>query len=194
MLRNRLLNNRNILIRPQENDVIDFSLALKSIDLPSYQFMNYFTSNQTKIYIELQKMYNASLDNHFQIDKYFTSKDYSALNALKNERIKRFIRETSNTNITNADLNELIKYKNKDNPNFQLFVKYNRNESKAHVYLIDIYHLVIPTANSKINRNRVNTEEYYSLLKSKLHDSACGLETLQQSDFVSTLESEEILV
>lgn len=170
--------NKNFMVRPTKGDTIDFSFALKSIDIPDEKFMNFFTSNQTKIYLKLKNLYELSLKNEFNIDKLFTDKEYSTTNQLKNNRLRKFIYETSHIIMNDIDLLGIIKYKNKEDNEFQLFIKYDLQQRKAFVYLIDIYHLAIPTEFRKINQRSKNTEEYYLKMKSRLKDSACGLETL----------------
>ena len=106
--------NKNFLIRPVKQDEVDFSLALKSIDIPEENFMNFFTSNQTDIYLKLKEMYELSLNNSFNIDKYFSNKEYTTTNPIKNNRIRKFIYETSNSIMDDQDLLGMIKYKHRE--------------------------------------------------------------------------------
>lgn len=60
-------------------------------------------------------------------------------------------------------------------------MKYDSQQNKAFVYLIDIYHLVIPTELRPINQHRPNPESLYLKLKGRLKESKCGLESLRET-------------
>ena len=172
------LFNRSFIKKPTQSDVIDFHYALKSIDIPEESFMKYFTSNQTKIYLYLQSIYNLSLENKLNIDNFFTNKEYNITNQIKNNRLRKFIYETSNIILSDVDLLGMIKYKHRTETGFQIFLKYDINQNKAFVYLIDIYHLAIPTEFVQMHQKRKNPEKYYEKMKLRLKSSTCGLETI----------------
>lgn len=178
------LFNRSFIKKPSMKDKIDFQYALKSIDVPDENFMNFFTSNQTKTYLYLQEIYDSSLKNQLNIDKYFTNKEYSITNQRKNNRLKKFIYETSNTLMSDIDLLGIIKYKHREKKEFQIFLKYDIVQDKAFVYLIDIYHLVLPTEFDKMCQKRANAEQYYKKMKRNLKKSMCGLETIADQNVV----------
>lgn len=127
----------------------DFNDCLKSDNFGDLKFTNYVKSNQTKKYkklldicIELEKDINI-------LDKKFQAREIEHnVNKIKLERLYKIISRVSNEVIGNTT--EILKYKNKEDPEIQLFIKKENQILK--LYLVDLYHLYMEVPNFKTGR------------------------------------------
>lgn len=159
---------KNSYLEIKKKQKVDFSFALKSIDLEEDKFINFLSSDQNKLYSYLYEIYMLSLRDELLIDKYFTNKEYGNTNKIKNDRIKKFIYETNGIVLSDIELLDFVKYKHKEAKEFQLMVRYNQEKDIADVYLIDFYHLMIPTVNHQISQRNMDVTKYYERIKKKV--------------------------
>lgn len=160
--------NKPSYLRKNIKQKVNFFPALKSIDIEEESFINFLSSNQNKLYQYLYEVYSSSIKDELIIDHFFTNKEYSNTNHTKNERIKKFIYETNKTVLTDIDLLEFVKYKHKKDNEFQLMVRYNSVTDSADVYLIDFYHLMIPTEYGQIGERKKDDVRHYERIKNKV--------------------------
>ena len=175
MQKGNQLANRNILLKRKKRGCnVDFLQALNSIDDSNYNFINYLSSCNSKRYLLAKKYYEESLcgDDSFLI-RDFGETNYTNGNEFKNEKIKSLIKQTSNKELSDIELTELLKYKCKSEKDFQLFIKYESELDKGIVYLIDLYHMVIPTDKyGKGYIKKSNPEKDYERIKNKVGHKA----------------------
>ena len=167
---NQLYNKNTILSLRKKTDVIDFEKGMNSIDVEEHNFINFLSSDGSNAYQIIEGYYIESLTGNYSfLDKDFKFEGYTNKNTFKNEKIKALIQKTSNTIFEDEDLIDLIKYKNKTEKGIQLFIKYDSESAKGIVYLIDLYHLVIPT--DKVTKNytvKSNPQKEYQRRKKKV--------------------------
>lgn len=177
----------NIIDNSLSKNKLNFSPALtKSIDESNYNFINFFSSNAASLYIEVKRIYDLSLNDDFDIDKYFSSHDYHDSGKIKNTRLNQLIFTTNNNNLSEEDLLKLVKYKHRDTKykGFQLFIKDGK------VYLIDLYHLIIPTKDSRTTQRSSDSLQLYQRMQNKVKNKCC-LSTINSKQSLIFLSSNE---
>ena len=125
---------------------ISFDKCLVSIDSELLSFTNFLSSNNCEKYKNIKRYYELSKKLNFSfLEKEFYSNEYTIGNDTKNKRLRSLILETTGELLNDIELTNIIKYKNKNDKELQFFIKYDSSADIGYVYLIDIYHMVIPT-------------------------------------------------
>ena len=170
---NQLYSKNSILSLRKSSNKIDFNLAMNSVDLEEYNFINFLSSNQCKEYLKVYGYYKESLKSNCSfLDKEFEFDPYTNLNSTKNEKLKKLIYETSSTVFNDFQLLDLIKYKNKKDKGIQFYIKYDKKTNKGNVYLIDLYHMVIPTEyRRKGNVLKTTPQTHYNSIRKKVKNN-----------------------
>lgn len=158
---------------------IDFNKGLKSIDHEELYFINFFSSKECKEYKLLSSYYKKAIHNDTSfLENEFYNNEYSIHNIAKNNRLKELIKETTDENLNDIDLLNIVKYKNKKNNGIQLFIKYNSEYDIGEIYLIDLYHMVIPTEDKRLKQKRHNIQNHYNVRKKKVKHNV-NLQTIK---------------
>ncbi len=177
MQTNNIFNKKNSFLesRKLESKII-LEKALNSIDDEELKFINFMSSDMCKEYSLIENYYIKSTHGNYTfLEKEFTNKEYKTHNNSKNTKIRNLIFETTNELFNDEELREIIKYKNSTNPGIQLYIKYDKNDKNAYVYLIDLYHMAITTDyRLKGKKIKDNPVEHYNRMKEKVA-SKCNL-------------------
>lgn len=180
---NRNSANYNTIKKKVESGKINFINAMKSVDIEEVYFNNFLSSNQTTLYEWIKYYYELSEKNKFDIDKYFRSpNEITTFNPAKNSKLRNLIFETSNELLSDFELSTMMKYKNRENPAFQLFILPKNDVSL--VLLIDFYHLVFPTENYQIGIKN-DSEELYRRIKNKVKNKCNLAEVVGEVQYAS---------
>ena len=135
-----------LLARSKSVSTINVNYSLNSIDKNELNFNNFLSSKECKEYLLLEKYFKRIQNGDISfLDKDFETNNYTTHNKEKNQRLKDLIFETSNTTLTDQDLLDVLKYKHKEKKGVQFFIKYDNSSNVGNIYLIDLYHMVIPT-------------------------------------------------
>lgn len=185
MQQGNLFSNRHnsLLTRSRNISHMFINESLKSIDEEELCFINYMKANSCDEYILLSRYISFINNNDFSfLDNEFDNSDFSTGVESKNNRIKDLIYKTSSIMITNNDLINLVKYKNKRKKGLQLFIIYDNTCNAGRIYLIDLYHMVIPTEQRLANGKVVpsNPKRLYEGMKKNVKNNVdlCTLRTL----------------
>ena len=173
MQRGNVFNNRpSFLSRNPEPTSIIFHDCLNSIDSEDMCFTNFCSSKECKNYKNVDECYKKVLNQDFSfLDKEFTNTEYTMGNESKNERLKNLISLTLSKTINDNDLYNVVKYKNKTEKEFQLFIKYNPTADVGEVYLIDLYHFVLPTEDKRFGQRRTDNKSHYERMRRKVKNN-----------------------
>ena len=138
--------HNSLLTRSRDVSRIFINDSLKSIDIADLKFINFLKSNLCQEYVLLSRYIEFINNNDFSfLEEDFYNSEFTTGVKSKNDRLKTLIFETSNTVLEDDDLINIVKYKNRTKKGLQLFIKYDNNCNAGRIYLIDLYHLVIPT-------------------------------------------------
>lgn len=170
MQKGNVFNKRSsFLNKKKATTSIIFHKGLNSVDNEEMCFTNFCSSKECKDYKNVDSCYKKVLAKDFSfLDKEFTNKEYSVGNSSKNERLKKLIGLTLSKTISDSDLYNIVKYKNKNEKGFQLFIKYDSNSDVGEVYLIDLYHFVLPTEDKRFGQRRTDSKSHYQRVKKKV--------------------------
>ena len=169
MQQSNIFNKRRSLFDVKKVVGLNFSKGLNSIDLEQLNFTNYCSSKECKEYLKIKEFYDKVQNNKFKfLEKDFESSEYNKTNPQKNKRLITLIKTTINENIEDKDLNNIIKYKNRDEKGIQLFIKYSKELDSGELYLVDLYHFAIPTEDKRFNQRKKDTKQHYCRVKKKV--------------------------
>lgn len=135
--------------------------ALKSVNIPQHFFSNYFKSNKDVMYKFFKKQYQLIKSSNYNILEYFELKNVEFKDNLSEKKIIDIIKETFDKEI---ELNKIYRFKNNDNPAFQLYVN-KENDNSYKIIIIDLYHLVIPAVDRFRGSKKAHIEKDYDRIK-----------------------------
>ena len=160
----------NLFKHRKSSTKISFETALISIDDEVMCFINFLSSTECKDYILLKKYYDMSKIADFSfLDNDFFNAEFTTKNETKNSRLRSLILKTTNELLDDNQLTDIVKYKNKTKKGLQFFIKYDSDSDTGYVYLIDIYHMVIPTDHIEKNFHiKSNPKQHYKRIKQKV--------------------------
>ncbi len=135
----------------------DFKRCLKSVDMDSELFVNYFSNKKDNLYKFVKSEYTWLINNQdnvferFELKPLFDTKFY--------DRLRNIAYETSH--IRYGYINSVARLKHNENGAFQLYYMVQNNTI---IFLvIDIYHLLIPAPDYTYGKPVKNpSEDYYS--------------------------------
>ena len=140
---------------------VDLNQALHSVNISDEKFTNFIKTKNDFQYTQLEEIYNCNdlsviLENKFEsgtelLDNY-SSDEY------KLRRLFRIIKENTNIFIGLYNKHEIIKYKYRTNPSFQLY--FRMKNGKITLVLVDIYHLAIPASHGKNTADEMLNKNY----------------------------------
>lgn len=123
-------------------EIINYKLALKSVNLPEHYFCNFFKSKKCDMYKFVKRELSAMKYDNYNVYDRFKLKDVEYTYNLSEDKINDIVFATYGEY---KNIKFIYRLKHNDNPAFQLYVnKINLNEYE--VLIIDLYHLVIPAA------------------------------------------------
>lgn len=148
---------------------INFDKGLKSIDHEPLSFINFFSSKECAEYQLISKYYEkANSDDLKFLSKEFSTREYTTYNENKNNRLRVLIKETTGETLSDIELLDITKYRHNDKKGIQLFIRNNAELDIGEVYLIDLYHMVLPTEDKRFNQRKSNPLNHYNNRKSKV--------------------------
>jgi len=166
MQKGNVFNKKNLFSKAKVE--LSIEEALSSIDVTDEYFTNFISSKECETYLYIKKCYDRIKKGNYDfLEKEFIPKEYKIFNPDKNSRLRNFIFSTNGILFRDDELQQIIKYKNKEKRGIQFFVKYDSKSEKAIIYLIDLYHMVIPTENKQIGA-RITNKMYYQRIKRKV--------------------------
>jgi len=155
---NSIADNNNIF--GKKDFSITFKRGLKSVDLPSKNFINFLQRSDTNyisfIRKEIKKLYYGNVDILSEYKDKFITKDRETLS-----QMEAIFMETYGYNIRLPFLKRLSKIRNS---RFQLFYKVI-DEDTIEIMFIDLYHLIIPAADVEHGEEEANPENTYNEFK-----------------------------
>ena len=142
---------------------VDFSKAMNSVNLETFCFTNFFIKKSVLIKFvrgELIQIINKTID--LEDYKIYSSSlvDYNDL--YLNLKLKTIIEKTTGNRL--KELPVIYKFKNKENPNFQIYAKKDINNNYE-VLAIDLHHLLIVAPDKSRGEKKERSKEKYDGLK-----------------------------
>lgn len=147
-----------------QKEIIDIDEALKSVNLPEHFFTNFFKGRKDPMFKFVKTQYAYIKSDKFKILENYELKDVVYKDNLSEEKIIDIVKCTFDKDV---NLNTIYRFKNYENPAFQLYVNKESNNNYK-VIIIDLYHLVIPAADRGKGRKKADIENDYN--EKKLND------------------------
>ena len=143
------------------HEEIEIDEALKSVNLPSHMFCNFFKGKKDFMFKFVKKQYKAMSGEKYNILDYFELKNVEFKANLSEKKINDIVVSTYGQQI---QFETLYRFKSTANPAFQLYVN-KENNHKYKVIIVDLYHLVIPAIDKFKDRKTVELKKDYEAVK-----------------------------